>query len=182
MKRTIFASAEASYQAKHSPNKMVKVYSMFPVDRADCPCAPLIRDFKKKLAMSNQRDRQTMIEQQPFIECPRDKSKMTRYEIRCSACKDLQGYIWARSATLEDWCDFHYVQWTKGDVWHGCFTPHISPITEELCFECCCGNDTRDFRANMTMNERQAMLQEARNRYGRKLGRPESKFFVRIAK
>lgn len=182
MIRQIPNSQEAAYQAAQSPAKIVKVYSMFPVDRADCPCAKVIQEWQLRLGKATQAERQQLIEEHPFIICPRDKSKMRRYEVICSKCNQRQGYLWATTPTLEDWCDFHYVQWTPGDYWRGCFTPHISPVTEELCFECCCGNDTRDFRANMTLPAVIANQHEARNRYGRKFGRKESKFFVRLVK
>lgn len=177
MKRVIFASRETAINAKASKAKMVKVYSFFPIDRANCDCKQLIQEWNKRLGIENDEGRRKLLEKTPFLECPRSKNKrMERYKIECQSCGDLQGYAYASNPSLDDWCDFHYVQWSKGDVWHGCFTPHISPITQKLLLECCCGNDTRDFRANMTINEKVARRIEDRNAKGREFDQPDSKF------
>lgn len=105
---------------------------------------------------------------------------MRRYEVTCKACGEVMGYCWATDNTLGDWCEFHFTQWKDGKRWHGCMTPHISPVTEQLCLECCCGQDTRDFRANTTLSARVASRIEERNRVGREFGKPDSKFLVRI--
>jgi len=165
--------------AKTSSEKIVKVFGIYPVDRADCPCQEIAKQWKNKLAMSNEKEQRALISQRPYIECPRDKSNMNYYEVRCKKCNEVMGYCWATDATLQDWCDFHYVQWSDGQQWHGCLTPHVSPITQELCFECCCGNDTRDFRANMTLNEKRVDELEERNSKGRELGSKHSKFIAR---
>ncbi len=176
--RKVFASKETAYHASKSPNKRVEVLSLFPIDKADCECAKTIRDFKLKLAMMNDKERQSTIASTKQLVCPRNKTNMQRYEIRCVRCKEVQGYCYATDATLKDWCDFHYVQWTDGEYWRGCFTPNISPITEELTIECCCGQDTRDFRANMTMNTRIAERKETQNAKGRQYNQYDSKFAV----
>lgn len=176
MKRVLFASQEVSEVAKQSTGKIVKVYSFFPIDRADCVCQKAVLEWRKKLAEATDAQRHQLMEETPFFVCPRDKSNMQRYKIVCNNCGDIQGYVWASDPSLIDWCDFHYLQWTKGDRWRGCFTPHISPVTERLCFECCCGNDTRDFRANMTLNQKVAERMERENSKGRELDRDDSKF------
>lgn len=181
-KRIIFASREVGVEADASPAKMVRVFSFFPIDRADCECASLVLQWQKKFGEATQKERQQLIEQTPFLTCPRDKTKLKHYEIVCRKCKETQGFCWASDASLVDWCDFHYVQWTRGDQWRGCFTPHISPITQQLCFECCCGQDTRDFRANMKLSQRIAENKERANSIGREFNQPNSKFLVRIAK
>lgn len=182
MKRKIFASAEIGLQAKASSNGMVQVYSFFPVDRANCPCQAVGLEWKRKLAKANESERSQLLSETPFLTCPRNKEGMQKYKVTCNNCGDILGDCWAVDATLQDWCDFHYIQWTKGDFWHGCFTPHISPVTEQLCFECCCGQDTRDFRANMTMNEKRAIRIEDKNSVGRNLGKDDSKFLATIVK
>jgi hypothetical protein len=179
MKRTIFASKETEFQALTSRSKKVKVYSFFPCDKANCPCQKMIFEWKQKIGRASQKERQELLSKIKHLECPRDKVGMQRYEVVCTNCGELQGVLWATDPSLRDWCDFHYIQWSDGVKWHGCFTPHISPITQELLFECCCGNDTRDFRANMTMNRKRAEEIEKENAIGRKLNRSDSKFIVR---
>jgi len=178
MRRKIYASQEAAFQAQQSSNKFVKVYSFFPLDRADCECQQMIQNWKMKLAQSVEKDQRRFMAEQEFLVCPRDKTGLTRYKIICNECGMIQGYCWASTPELIDWCDFHYVQWTRGDFWRGCFTPHISPITQQLHLECCCGVDTRDFRANMTINQREAERREAENSIGRAYNQSDSKFLV----
>ena len=179
-----------SILAQKSPNKKVQVYGFFPVDRANCDCKEMIKKWKLKLAELSDTQRRELIEKTKFLECPRDKTGMKRYEISCSGCGDLVGYCWATDPTLTHWCDFHYVQWVQGRKirnkddyaweWRGCFTPHVSPVTEQLCIECCCGQDTRDFRANMTLPAGSAMAIENENRKGRAFNRLDSKFKVSL--
>lgn len=176
--RTIPASKDFQQLVKQSPTKTVNIYGFWPIDKADCVCQKFILQMKKRLGESLEKDRRRIMEQMKFLECPRDKSLLKRYVVKCSKCNEIQGYCWAKDKTLTDWCDFHYSQWTDGKEWHGCFTPHISPITELLHFECCCGNDTRDFRANMTLNQNTAEHIEARNARGRRMGLKGSKFYV----
>lgn len=180
-RRTVWASEETFRQAMASPKKQVKVYAMFPNDRSDCPCVPLVSEWTKRLAMATEKERLKLIEENSPIMCPRDKSKMQQFVIFCQKCGDAQGYVYATDDKLSDWCDFHYLQWTEKGEWRGCFTPHLSPITEELCFECCCGNDTRDFRANSKLPYSLAMTMEERNSVGRRFGHKDSSYVLRLA-
>lgn len=70
-------------------------------------------------------------------------------------------------------------QVTEG-YWFGCFTPHISPITQELCFECACGNDTRDMRLNQTLPKTLIENMESRNVIGRIFGKEDSKYKMEV--
>ena len=176
MNRLIYVSKETAEVVEQSGSKMVKVYSFFPVDRANCDCKKMIFDWQKKLAEETEAGRQSLLKKTPFLECPRDKTKLTRYAIDCDNCGALQGYCWATDKSLSDWCDFHYVQSTTGEYWVGCFTPHISPITQKLLLECCCGQDIRDFRANMTLSEKTAKHIEDNNASGREFNKADSKF------
>ena len=179
IRRSIFASAETNKVARSSKDKIVKVYSFFPIDRAGCECAKLVFEWNRKMGGSTPAERKRLVEQLPYLVCPKNKSNMHRYEVVCRACSEVQGYCWATDASLNDWCDFHYVQWSDGIKWRGCFTPHISPVTQTLAFECCCGQDTRDFRANMTVSQRRAEAIEAKNAIGREFNKKDSKFIVR---
>src|SRR5579864_8440838 len=105
-------SRETALQAQNSPKKIVQVYSFFPCDRADCGCAIMIRQWKKRLSELNRTEQMKVRAATPFLECPQDKVGMTRWEILCGKCKQLQGYCWATTPDLLDWCDFHYVSWT----------------------------------------------------------------------
>lgn len=111
-----------------------------------------------------------------YFTCPAPKTGKDLYKIVCNKCKAVQGYCYASDNTLYDWVDFHYVQICNGEKWEGCFTPHVSPITEILCFECTCGNDTRDFRANVSLPGTMAIKKERENRVGRHLGQRGEKF------
>lgn len=180
MNRKVFASRETNIVALSSKNKKVEVYSFFPNDKADCECQKMVLEWKQKLAGLPQNKRETLIQETKFLVCPRDKTGLKRYKIICKNCNEILGFCWASDSSLKDFCDFHYVCWSNGLVWHGCFTPHISPITEQLCLECCCGQDTRDFRANMTLPGKIAYQKEEVNKIGRDFGKINSKFSTRI--
>lgn len=182
MKRIIFASKEMNNVAKKSSNGKVQVYSFFPVDRGNCSCQPYVLEWKNKLAITPPDKKDEILQDMKYLTCHRDKTLMNRYEISCANCKEVLGYCWATDPTLVDFCDFHYTSWTNGEQWYGCLTPNISPISEELCLECTCGSDTRDFRANMTLSAKDAETMEKNNAIGRKYGNMDSKFIVRQVK
>ena len=176
--RKIFTSKDTGCVASQNATGKVEVYSFFPNDKASCECQPIVLEFKKKLAMLNEGDRKKLLSETKRLICPRDKKGMFRYKITCKNCGEVLGYCWATDNTLKDWCDFHYVCWADETEWHGCLTPHISPITEQLCLECTCGSDTRDFRANMTLPYKTTSAIELINRIGRDFGKASSYFSV----
>ena len=177
--RKIFASGETDGIAKLSDNKKIEIYSFFPNDRANCVCQPLVLEWKNKLAILSSDKGKETIQKEGYLVCPRSKVGLNRYQIACKKCKETLGYCWASDASLKDFCDFHYVSWSDGKEWHGCYTPHISPITQQLCFECSCGEDTRDFRANMTLSYKITSDKEKVNSVGREFNKADSKFEVR---
>lgn len=177
--RKIFASRETGLMVKKLAKKKLEIYSFFPNDKADCVCQKMVLEWKKKLASASTKERRSLLENKKFLECPKNKFGLSRYEIRCKKCNQVLGYCWASDSTLKDFCDFHYVQWTNGTQWYGCFTLQISPITQQLCFECACGEDTRDFRANMTLSSKLSEAHEKVNAVGREFGNKNSKFLVR---
>lgn len=148
----------------------VEIVGLFPVDRFNCPCQEIkATDFEKGI--------------RKFIDCPKAKELGYKlYQVFCNQCGELQGYCYAKDEILKDYCDFHYIQWVEKNKkkyeWHGCFTPHLSPIDYKLCLECSCGNDTRDFRANTTLPFKDAQRLEFRNSKGRNFGLNESKFLT----
>lgn len=107
---------------------------------------------------------------------------MKRHEVTCRACGEVMGYCWATDDTLKDWDAFYYTQQKKGGRWYGCMTPHVSRITGQLCLECCCGEDTRDFRANTKLPTKIIDDIEKRNCVGREFNGPDSKFLTRVVK
>lgn len=180
MKRKILASREMELEVAKTKNGKIEIYSFFPIDRADCDCKKMISDWKDALALLSEKRRGEKVVQQKCLVCPKDKTGMQRYKVTCNNCKETLGYCWATDSSLKDWCDFHYVIWTDGKEWFGGFTPQVSPITEELCIECTCGSDTRDFRANMTLPGKEAYELEKASKIGREFGKADSKFKVSI--
>jgi len=178
-KRIIFASRDTDTKMKLSNQTQISVYSFFPIDRHDCECQPFIEDFKVSFATLNEQQKKAKIDKLGYYECPANKQGKKRFEISCNNCGEVQGYCWATDATLTDWIDFHYVQWTNGSQWFGCFTPNVSPVDGKLTLECTCGQDTRDFRVNMTLPGKQAFEIENKNKVGREYNKPDSKFDVK---
>lgn len=178
-RRHIFASRETSDRIKLLKTKKIAIYSFFPIDPFECECRDLIDVFKRQLGEMSAKDREAKIAEMGTFVCPRDKTGMQRFELSCANCGQVQGYAWAKDASLTDWSDFHYTNWTDGNEWFGCLTPNISPITGELGLECTCGADTRDFRANMTISPKEAFEIEDKNKEGRKFGSKGAKFTAR---
>lgn len=174
--RTIFASNDIATRMRNAKTKRVDVLSFFPVDHADCACQKLIDEYKKRFAKMPKAQVEDLIVNMHYLKCPADKNGMQHYQITCNDCKEILGYVWATSPRLESWCDFHYYNWTDGEQWKGCLTPNISPIDGYLTIECTCGNDSRDFRANMSISYKQALKIEEKNKVGRKFGEKNSKF------
>lgn len=173
------ASGEIKAKALASGGR-VEFYSFFPIDRASCDCHQMIHDWKQKLAPLSGEGSKEAVARQRFLVCPRSKVGMKRHKVDCINCGETQGYCWATDQTLKDWCDFHYTNWSDGNKWYGCIGPHVSPITEQLHLECACGQDTRDFRANMNMDPKKAHAIEKENQKGREFGRSDSKFKVSV--
>ena len=183
MKRKVPISREMEQEVLKTIEKKIEIYSFFPVDRSTCDCQPLVKEWKDSLSILSEKKKRGRVKNQGHLICPRDKTGMSRYKVTCNNCKEVLGYCWATSLSLTDWCDFHYVCRTNGEEWFGCFTPHISPVTEQLCLECTCGSDTRDFRANMTLPGKTVYEIEESNKVGRDFNEPDSKFKVsKVAK
>lgn len=180
MLRAIFASSDTAERMRLAKQKRIDIYSFFPVDRGDCVCAKGISEWQDKLRLLPQNQKDAEIARLGHFQCPRDKTGLQRFEITCNNCGQIQGYCYAKDATLDDFCDFHYVNWTDGKQWYGCLTPNISPITQQLTLECTCGYDTRDFRANQTLSGKVAEQMEKDNREGREFNRRDSKFGVAL--
>lgn len=153
----------------------VKITGFFPIDPWHATEShQFVNDWKKKLGEMNEKNRKELMNKMGILNSPDYNKDRSYWSITCSNCKRVQGYVWSNDIYLNDWANFHYYQWTDGEQWYGCFTPHVSPISGILCLECCCGADSRDFRANMTNKE--ANIIEESNRVGRAWGQEDSKF------
>lgn len=160
----------------------VDIYGFFPNDPADCDCKGSIDEWMKKLNRLNAHGRSVEMERTPQLECPKvQEAKLKgwkRYKIKCKNCNEVMGWLWSPDPSIPTWCDFHYSQWHDSDSWHGCITPHISPIDGSICFECSCGEDTRDFRLNRTLNPELVMKLEQSNVKKRPFGKTGSAFLA----
>lgn len=107
-----------------------------------------------------------------------DKENRKKYDIICSRCGDRVAYVWARDDKLADWCDLHYICWFDKFSWRGCMTVNVSPIDAHLGFECACGEDTRDYRANKSLPPVQKQLMSEYAMQHREFGKTSSKFIA----
>lgn len=169
MQSIIFASREV---------KVGKVIGFWPIDPISEISRTFIKNWKDKWATMTEAARLQIMEEKVTLESPIPKDGMSKCEIYCNNCGELQGTLWAIDDSLENWCDFHYVQWNDGEKWYGCLTPNVSPISGQLTLMCCCGNDTRDFRANNTLPIKNIAEIEEINSLGREYGQADSKFVV----
>lgn len=60
--------------------------------------------------------------------------------------------------------------------WHGALGVNLSPIDGMIGIECCCGNDTRDFRANNTLIPELKKKKMEETSYGRDYGQKISRY------
>jgi hypothetical protein len=103
---------------------------------------------------------------------------MEQYKVSCANCGDDIALVYATDKALTDWCDLHYTCYSDGKNWHGCMAVNISPIDSSLGFECSCGQDTRDFRANNTLPQNILDKLIEKSSVGKAFGKPSSKFKV----
>lgn len=175
--RVIFASPETQVFLADKKAKQHKIFSFFPVDHWDCECKTLIEDWKIKLGAMNDEQRRDLITRVDHIECPKDKTGKQKYQVTCTNCKAILAECYASDGTLSDWFDLHYIQETNGKKWTGCLTVNVSPLDGKIGFECCCGQDTRDFRSrrsNLHGKELDEKITETSS--GREFGLDKSKF------
>lgn len=74
-----------------------------------------------------------------------------KYKITCGKCGDEIAIVWSKDSTIKDWCDLHYLTKFDSRSWYGCVAVNVSPIDDQLGFNCACGEDTRDYRANKSL-------------------------------
>lgn len=165
--RKVSVSLEAIKKLKNKAKRVIK--SNLPIDRYDCICQKEITRIKKTPSKP------------AYLECPRDRTGMEKYEIICAICKSKIAELYATDVTLTDWCDLHYFCEHDSKEWKGCMAVNISPIDGKLGFECTCGNDTRDFRANTTLKPKDLAAKIKETEVGREFTK-DSKFLVRKVK
>ena len=206
MNNTSVSQEELDYLKK---NKVRKILSFLPSDRADCECCMLVREWGLRLSRMKVSDRLKMQERSEVFRCPKAKG-MKQYQIFCSECGDKVGEVSALDNKLTDWCDLHYYSESRLEKtfkfeelpvkigrklkvkrvkvyktvgrWHGCLGVQVSVKDGKLGIECACGQDTRDFRIKnkLTGKELKAKLKE--NMIGRDFGEKNSKFVVKEVK
>lgn len=180
--RLISASRETELVLKSTKRKKLVVDSFFYIDPPNDISEKHIVDWKDKMFQMTEAQKEKNLTEIDHIDSPLVNDEMNKYGIFCKKCKELQGFVHAKNKFLDNWCNFHYRQWTDGENWYGCFSPHVSPITGKLCLECTCGQDTRDFSINKTLPGAIAYMKEQNNKIGREYGKNNSKFLVKKVK
>lgn len=169
--------AEFEELKKIDPKAKTKIiFSFFPCDKWDCECQPDINDLKVRFANMTPKEVGNLKYKMEYLKCPRKKLGMTKYKIICNNCDEQVGQFYAREDDLNDWCDLHYISSHDGQYWQGAQIVNISPIDGAIGFECACGVDTRDFRANATLKGRQLLKKIAETKKGRLFNQEDSKF------
>ena len=150
---------------------LYRIISKYPIDKPNCACQEHIVSDKKVARPSI------------YLTCPRDKKGMTRYLVTCGKCGEKIALVWSKDKSLTDWCDLHYISEArmvkKESLWFGCVAVNISPVDLTLGFECSCGNDSRDFRANQTLPREKLLKKIAETETNREFNKKDSKFKVR---
>lgn len=131
----------------------------------------------REMALMNTAEREDFINKGP-IDFVKDKDGRKKYSITCARCGDKVAYCWARDEKLTDWCDLHYISWHDKESWRGAMAVNVSPIDGRLGFECCCGEDTRDYRASTNLPPIQKELLVQYMMKHRDFGTKDSKFFA----
>lgn len=140
-------------------------------------------DTLKMMATMKLQDRIAFMEKSGPIDYVKKKGTgFKKYFVRCGSCGDMNAWVWAMDETLEKWCDLHYVFWHDKDHWHGCLAVNVSPIDRRLGFECACGEDTRDFRANKSLPRVVRSLLIDYSSKHRGFNHPHAKFIATKAK
>lgn len=159
-------SKEAKRELIKSGKTKRLIRSWFPVDRWDCECQPLIIEIKKDPSKFK------------YIECPKVRLNWKKYKVKCSNCNSDIAELYAKDDTLTEWYDLHYLCEHDDKDWSGCMAVNISPIDGKLGFECACGNDTRDFRANSTLKTKDLNKKLEQTQKGKEFGKIDSQFKI----
>lgn len=178
------------------------ISSVWPTDKPNCPCQAKIRELKTQLSqMSTNKAKELIASFGDKYECPRSKEGATQYKIHCQNCGELVATCYSTDAELSDYFDFHYVCRSvlvdkvevieetdeKGKIkkrrtteqvgyWQGAMAINVSPIDLSIGIECACGEDTRDFRGNMTIPSKERIDRVKESMKGKRFGKSDSRF------
>lgn len=166
----VSGSREELEKLNREGKKSNQIISYFPYDKHDCKCQVRIMGLKNQFSIMTSKDIEEYKKKGNF-HCDRGLG-YKEYKIYCNSCDSLVGIVRAKDNTLTDFYDLHYVcesRVVKVEVgkigkkkiyedkaeWFGALAINLSPIDGKIGFECSCGSDTRDFRANTTMKEKE---------------------------
>lgn len=173
-------SPESKKLLKDTGQKVKEIVSFFPQDPHACDCFDMVQSWREKLGSMHPIKAEAEMRKYKMLTCPKSKEKgMRAFEIVCNKCKDIVAIVHAKDKTLKEWCNLHYISWHNTMKWRGCFGLNISPIDGKVGLECCCGNDTRDFRTTM-VKTKLYQKKKVENMLGRNFGKKGSKFRVRL--
>ncbi len=175
----VYVSPDRANQLKHKKLKKAVTISYLPVNPYSDKAVRIVAAEQAKTNSMKPSDRLKYFKDNGVLETAKGDG-MKRYEVTCSNCGEVMGYVFATDAKLTKWRDFHYAQWHDENYWHGCLTPHVSPIDGTLCLECTCGIDTRDFRGNTRLTPQVVSTIEKVNSKGRQWGDISSKYKLKV--
>lgn len=181
-----------------------EIIGFFPVDRADCACQAGIKDLNIKFSTMRPDEARAYKLKHKTFQCPVDSKKLKQFDIVCNNCDSLLGKCYASDESLSDWVDLHYycksilvlqkretgeidkkgkkvLETIEASYWQGALAVNISPIDQKLGFECACGEDTRDFRANQSLPDIVKVKKIKESSKGRSFNEKDSKFIARAS-
>ena len=142
-------SHEARQHLLEHKLKRATIVSPLPVLPPHSPFEQELLTHRAKLAsLNNDQAKQYVRAIGVFIPQTLTDNNVSSFEITCKSCQEVLAYVYADDATLLNWHATYYVSSYDATRWYGCMAVNVSPIDSALGFECACGVDTRDFRAN----------------------------------
>lgn len=154
------------------------IYSFYPIDKYDCQCQRSIMETSMKLSTMSPNQVIAYKNLVGAVHCPKQKDGYHFYKLFCNNCHEQVADCFSKDDTLTDYFDLHYICRHDGKFWQGALAINISPVDGMIGIECCCGNDTRDFRLNNSLSEADKLLKIAENMKGREWGKLSSKFLA----
>lgn len=168
--KTIKPSVQAIQMLEFLNIEERKLSNILPICKSDCECQEEIRAIKR-----NEKPMR-------YVECKNPhKQDMNLYLVISKKSDEEIATVYATDETLKDWLDCRYIAWHDKDSWHGCLTVNVSPFDESLGFECADGTDTRDFRANRTLKQKD-LKERLKNLPLRDFASDKSPFEIKIVK
>lgn len=130
--------------------------------------------------MKSNVERETWLKKNAPVDFVENKEEMgyKQFLVKCVQCGEDIATVWAKDETLIDWCDLHYITAHDKNTWYGTMSINVSPIDQRLGFECTCGEDTRDYRANRQLPPVMRNLMSEYSLKHRDFGMPNSAFIA----